>query len=142
MPDNVDAKTRSEVMRRVKSANTKPEMAVRRALHAAGFRFRIHRRDLPGNPDLIFPRYRVAAFVHGCFWHWHGCKRSRMPVSNRDYWESKIARNIERDGLVKKDLQKLGWEICVIWECELQQGIIKLKDQLEMLRRQNGQSAA
>lgn len=123
MPDTVDPVTRSRTMRQVKSTGTKPEMAVRRALHAAGFRFRLHRRDLPGSPDLVLPKFRVVIFVNGCFWHWHGCKRSRMPASNREYWETKIARNVERDHQSRAELEALGWESHVIWECGLQLGI-------------------
>lgn len=110
-------------MRRVKSTGTKPEMRVRRALHAAGFRYRLHRRDLPGSPDLVFPRVRLVIFVNGCFWHWHGCRRSRMPATNREYWEAKIARNVARDERVRAELDALGWEQIVIWECQLQDGI-------------------
>src|SRR5680860_435325 len=114
MPDNVDPVTRSRTMRQVKSVNTKPAMVMRRALNAAGFRFRLHRRDLPGSPDLVFPRFRAVVFVNGCFWHWHGCKRSRMPASNREYWELKIARNVERDRQTLAQLDALGWEVHVI----------------------------
>lgn len=121
-------------MRKIKSTNTRPEMIVRRALHAAGFRFRLHRRDLPGNPDLVFARHKVAVFVHGCFWHWHGCKRSRMPTSNREYWTSKIARNVARDRETMAQLAALGWDVHVFWECELQQGIEDLIEKLNVLR--------
>ena len=120
-------------MRQVRSVNTKPEMIVRSALHAAGYRFRLHRRDLPGNPDLVFPRYKVAVFVHGCFWHWHGCKRSRMPATNRDYWESKIARNVERDRETMTQLAALGWDVHVIWECDLKTGIDELTGNLGLM---------
>lgn len=110
-------------MAKVPAMGSAPEMKVRRAVHRAGFRYRLHRADLPGKPDLVFPRFRLAVFVHGCFWHWHGCKRSRMPAANNDYWTRKIARNVERD---KRNLQTLhdqGWESRIIWECELTQGI-------------------
>ena len=120
-------------MRQVRSVNTKPEMIVRSALHAAGYRFRLHRRDLPGNPDLVFPRYKVVVFVHGCFWHWHGCKRSRMPATNRDYWESKIARNVERDRETMAQLAALGWDVHVIWECDLKTGIDELTGNLGLM---------
>ncbi|MCA9862860.1 MAG: DNA mismatch endonuclease Vsr [Thermomicrobiales bacterium] len=122
-------------MARVPSMGSKPEMTVRRAVHAAGFRYRLHRPDLPGKPDLVFPRYKLAVFVHGCFWHWHGCKRSRMPAANRDYWERKIARNMERDKRHLADLATLGWTVSVIWECELQQGIDALIADLDERRR-------
>jgi len=120
-------------MRQVRSVNTRPEMIVRSALHAAGYRFRLHRRDLPGNPDLVFPRYKVVVFVHGCFWHWHGCKRSRMPATNRDYWESKIARNVERDRETMTQLAVLGWDVHVIWECDLKTGIDELTGNLGLM---------
>jgi len=113
-------------MSRVHSANTKPEMYVRSKVHRAGFRFRLHRKDLPGSPDLTFSQYRVVAFVHGCFWHWHGCKRSRMPASNREYWEKKIGRNVERDQSNLEKLHALGWTVFIIWECELEEGADKL----------------
>jgi DNA mismatch endonuclease (patch repair protein) len=110
-------------MARVHSTGTSPEMKVRRAIHRAGFRFRLHRADLPGKPDLVFPRFRLVVFVHGCFWHWHGCKRSRMPATNRDYWTRKIARNVERDQRNQQRLIDLDWEVRIIWECELAAGI-------------------
>ncbi len=133
MPDTVDEQTRSAIMRRVKSTGTEPELRVRRALHAAGFRYRLHRRDLPGRPDLVFPRYKLLVFVHGCFWHWHGCKRSRMPISNREYWEAKIARNVARDERTRSDLDALGWEQIVIWECQLPAGIAAATARLQAL---------
>lgn len=133
MPDTVDEQTRSAIMRRVKSTGTEPELRVRRALHAAGFRYRLHRRDLPGRPDLVFPRYKLLVFVHGCFWHWHGCKRSRMPISNREYWEAKIARNVARDERTRSDLDALGWEQIVIWECQLPAGIDAATARLQAL---------
>ena len=120
MPDNVDPATRSRTMSRVRSTNTTPERSVRRLLHRAGYRFRLHRKDLPGKPDLVLPRYRTAVFVHGCFWHWHGCKRSRMPSSNREYWIAKIRRNTERDQHSRERLEALGWSVAVIWECSIE----------------------
>jgi len=138
MPDSVDERTRSDIMRRVKSSGTKPEMQVRRALHAAGYRYRLHRRDLPGSPDLVLARYRLVVFVHGCFWHWHGCKRSRMPGANRDYWEAKLARNVARDQRVGTELDALGWEQLVIWECELEQGIIAVMARLRAMSGGDG----
>ena len=111
---------RSRTMRAVKSENTGPEMAVRRLVHRMGFRYRLHRRDLPGKPDLVFGPRKKAIFVHGCFWHGHKCKRGdRTPKSNRSYWLRKIARNIERDQEKLKELEAQGWRALVIWECEL-----------------------
>lgn len=123
----------------VPSTGSKPEMRVRRALHAAGFRYRLHRADLPGKPDLVFPQFRLAVFVHGCFWHWHGCKRSRMPAANREYWERKIGRNVERDQQQLSELSVLGWEVVVIWECELAPGIEALIARLQARRGHSGE---
>lgn len=111
---------RSAVMRAVKSRDTKPELTVRRAAHALGYRFRLHARHLPGSPDLVFPRLRTAIFVHGCFWHGHDCPRgARAPKANADYWRAKIARNVARDARVRAELETLGWRAVTIWECEL-----------------------
>lgn len=111
---------RSEVMRAVKSANTKPEITLRKALHARGLRYRLNVKTLPGKPDLVFPKYRAVIFVHGCFWHGHDCVRgSRVPKSNRAYWKAKIARNIARDQEQVKALAALGWRAYVQWECAL-----------------------
>lgn len=121
-------------MRQVKSNGTSPEMKVRRALHAAGFRYRLHRKDLPGNPDLVLPRFRIALFIHGCFWHWHGCKRSRMPQDNRSYWETKIQRNVARDRKTLEALKLSGWSPSIIWECELSAGTERLIEELSALK--------
>ena len=111
--------TRSQMMARVRSKDTKPEMAVRRACHALGLRFRLHRRDLPGSPDLIFPRWNVALFVHGCFWHRHAhCSRASTPASNVEFWRTKFRRNERRDQAAVKALGQLGWQVHVVWECE------------------------
>jgi DNA mismatch endonuclease, patch repair protein len=107
-------------MSRVHSTDTSPELVVRRALHRAGFRYRLHRKDLPGTPDLAFPGRRKALFVHGCFWHGHTCARgARTPKSNRDYWQAKIARNKARDTAHQEQLRALGWDVLVVWECEV-----------------------
>ena len=128
--DRARRATRSEIMSRIRSKNTGPEMKVRKALHRAGHRFRIHRADLPGCPDLLFPRYRLALFVNGCFWHWHGCKRSRMPKSNVKYWTAKIKGNVDRDRHVCAQLERLGWHWRVIWECEIAYGVERLLQEL------------
>ena len=121
MADVFSKEERSRVMRRVKSADTKPEMRVRRWLHAQGFRFRLHRKDLAGNPDIVLRRHRTVIFVHGCFWHGHsGCKAADLPASNREYWEKKIGRNVERDRRNLALLQEQGWRVIVLWECKLE----------------------
>ena len=113
------ALTRSEIMARVRSKNTTPEMAVRRTLHAAGLRFRLHRADLPGRPDIVLPGRRAVVFVHGCFWHSHpGCKRARIPATRREYWVPKLLRNVERDRTAAAALQRAGWRVFITWECE------------------------
>ena len=135
MADNVSPAKRSRTMAAVKSKNTSPELKLRRALHRAGFRFRLHRRDIPGNPDVWLPRYRMAVFVHGCFWHWHGCKRSRMPATNVEYWTSKINRTKNRDQMNKQKLESLGWECVVVWECNLSEMTEILIERLNTLRK-------
>lgn len=113
---------RSRIMRAVKSRDTAPEMAVRRLLYSMGYRYRLHRRDLPGKPDLTFQSRRKVIFIHGCFWHGHDCKRgARVPKNNREYWETKIARNRERDIQHYEELNIMGWDILVIWECQLKE---------------------
>ena len=117
--DKVDAATRSRIMASVRSKNTKPEMRVRKTAHRIGYRYRLHRKDLPGKPDLAFPSRRIALFVHGCFWHGHPCKRGdRMPATNVDYWREKIARNQRRDTANRLLLRELGWTPVVVWECQ------------------------
>lgn len=110
---------RSENMRRIKSQSTGPEMAVRRALHAAGFRFTLHRTTLPGCPDIVLPKYRTAIQVRGCFWHSHGCQISHVPKSRLEYWGSKLQRNKLRDSYNDRKLRRLGWRLIVVWECRL-----------------------
>ncbi|EPR17531.1 Fis family transcriptional regulator [Sphingobium indicum IP26] len=113
------ALSRSETMARVPSKNTTPEMRVRRVLHARGLRYRLHARDLPGRPDLVFRKAKVAVFVHGCFWHSHpGCSRARIPSSRQDYWIPKLERNVKRDAQVQVELIDAGWTVVVVWECE------------------------
>lgn len=107
-------------MSRIKSGNTKPELVVRSLLHSMGYRFRLHRKDLPGKPDIVLPKYRSVIFVHGCFWHrHHKCKYAYNPKSNMDFWQKKFKANIERDVRVIKELKDLGWNILIVWECEI-----------------------
>ena len=120
MVDMVPPDRRSEIMCRITGKDTEPEMAVRRLLHALGFRFRLHRKDLPGKPDIVLPKFKTAILVHGCFWHGHGCSpKNRRPKSNTDYWNPKIDRNIRRDAENLKKLNSLGWKAVVVWACEL-----------------------
>jgi len=120
LTDNLAPAARSERMRQVRSKDTRPEMIVRRLAHRLGYRFRLHRRDLPGSPDLVFPARRAIIFVHGCFWHQHDCPRgSRRPSSNAAYWHPKLARNVERDGKARQQLENEGWRVLVLWECEM-----------------------
>ena len=122
---------RSALMSRIRSSGTKPEIAVRRALHALGFRFRLHRRELPGKPDIVLPKYRLAIFVHGCFWHQHaGCRLASRPKTRGDYWEPKLAANVARDARHAAALGALGWRVATVWECHTRdakrlEGIVK-----------------
>jgi DNA mismatch endonuclease (patch repair protein) len=116
---NVD-RGRSEIMRAVRSENTKAELVVRRILYSLGYRYRLHRKDLPGSPDIVFSSRRKVIFVHGCFWHGHDCKRgARKPKSNSEYWQAKVARNRARDASSTDQLRRTGWESLIVWECEL-----------------------
>lgn len=115
---------RSAIMRAVKSKDTAPEIQVRRFVHRLGYRFRLHCKNLPGTPDLVLPRLKCAIFVHGCFWHRHGCPRgARVPKTNTRYWRSKIERNVSRDASTRLQLRSLGWRLLVIWECELRSNL-------------------
>ena len=115
--DKVSAADRSRMMATVRGKNTKPELAVRSALFAAGYRYRLHRRDLPGSPDIVLPRYRVAVFVHGCFWHSHDCPRGQRPASNVEFWSAKLDGNLARDRANRAALEAAGWAVAVIWQC-------------------------
>lgn len=122
MADKLTKQRRSENMRRIRGRDTKPEMVVRRLVHSLGYRYRLQRRDLPGKPDLVFGPRRKVVFVHGCFWHQHDkaeCLDGRLPKSNTGYWEPKLRRNVERDAEVQRRLESEGWQILVIWECEI-----------------------
>ena len=134
MADIISKAKRSHVMAQVRSKNTRPEIITRRAIHAAGFRFRLHQKSLPGSPDIVLSRYKTVVFVNGCFWHWHGCKASRMPSTNRPYWESKINRNVERDRTTYVALEAEGWSIRTVWECELSREVGELVRHLEQRR--------
>ena len=119
MTDIVDSKRRSAMMARIRDRDTTPELAVRRIAHRMGLRFRLHRKNLPGRPDLVFPKHRLAVFVHGCFWHRHqGCRFASNPKSRVAFWKEKFAANVDRDARQQAALKELGWSVLVIWECE------------------------
>ena len=132
MTDVFDPEKRSAVMRRVKGRDTGPEMTVRRILTGLGARYRLHRKDLPGNPDVVMPGRRLALFVHGCFWHGHDCPRgARVPKQNRDYWLAKVGRNRARDTASTTALEAAGWRVETIWECQM-------KDEAALTERLRG----
>ncbi len=110
---------RRRIMQAVKSKDTKPEMLVRRLLHGMGYRYRLHRKDLPGRPDIAFVSRRKAIFVHGCFWHGHGCSKGRLPKSRLDYWQPKLDENMRRDRIKQEQLEEMGWRVLVVWQCEI-----------------------
>lgn len=122
--DKISPEKRSWNMSRIKSKDTSPEKKVRSFLHRAGYRFRIHVKQLPGSPDIVLPKYRTVIFVHGCFWHRHkGCKFTYKPKSRKDFWSEKFRQNIKRDKQQQKKLSELGWKVLVIWECETKKDI-------------------
>jgi len=119
MADRLSPEKRSWLMSRVRGKDTAPELAVRRAAHSLGLRFRLHRKDLPGSPDLVFPRRKTVVFVHGCFWHRHdGCKKATTPKSHEEFWQEKFARNVARDRRVIRELEDQGWRALIVWQCE------------------------
>ena len=120
MVDKFSKETRSHVMSRIRGKDTKPEILVRSYLFSRGLRFRKNDRRYPGSPDIVLPKYNTIVFVHGCFWHFHdGCKYAKMPKSNVDYWKKKLCRNKERDERNQKELEAMGWNVIIVWECEL-----------------------
>lgn len=129
MTDNLTKAQRRHTMRRVKAKDTGPEMIVRRLIHAAGYRYRLHRANLPGKPDLVFPGRKKVIFVHGCFWHQHpGCKAADRPAGNREYWDKKLDRTVVRDRTNLAKLEEMGWQVLVVWECTI-------KDREDLARR-------
>ena len=117
--DTLDTETRSRLMSGVAQKNTRPEMLLRSALHRAGLRYRLHVKGLPGTPDIVFPRFRAVAFVHGCYWHSHGCYKSTVPKSNQDFWKGKFRASRARDERKRIELLEHGWRVLVVWECSL-----------------------
>jgi DNA mismatch endonuclease (patch repair protein) len=119
MADRLTQKQRSILMSGVRTKHTAPELTVRSVAHRAGYRFSLHRKDLPGTPDIVFPRFKSVVFVHGCFWHQHkGCSKSTQPATRKKFWTAKLSRNMSRDAENRKKLRKTGWRVLVIWECE------------------------
>jgi len=115
----MNQEARSRIMRENKGKNTKPELAVRKMLHSLGYRFRLHRKDLPGSPDIVLPRYQTVIFVHGCFWHQHsGCSLASVPQTRSDFWKEKLRKNQARDKRNQIKLEEMGWNVVVLWECE------------------------
>lgn len=118
MVDNLTPERRSRLMSRVRGKDTKPEMIVRRLVHRLGYRFRLHRRDLPGSPDMVFPNRKKVILVHGCYWHRHDCKKATTPKSNTEFWQKKFDDNVMRDNKNLRDLAERGWGTMVVWQCE------------------------
>lgn len=126
-------------MAAITGKNTQPELALRRFLHALGYRFRLHRKDLPGKPDIVMPRLRTCIFVHGCFWHRHaGCRYATTPKTRSEFWAEKFLRNVERDLVNVRALEALGWKVMIVWECEIRQGggrLLELHHALQVANR-------
>lgn len=130
--DTLSPEQRSLNMSRIRSKDTKPEMLVRRHLHALGFRFRLHSSKLPGHPDIVLPKWRTVIFVNGCFWHRHeGCKVATMPKSNVEFWQAKFERNVIRDKMEHESLVEDGWHVIVLWECEVKSRLPELADEIK-----------
>jgi DNA mismatch endonuclease (patch repair protein) len=119
MVDNLTKDQRSKNMSRIRSKNTKPEMIVRKKLHSLGYRYRLHKKELPGKPDIFLKKFNLAIFVNGCFWHQHGCKKTSMPKSNKNYWTEKLKKNVIKDKKNKKTLLNMGFNVLTMWECEI-----------------------
>ena len=143
MADTFTKSKRSEIMSRIGGKDTAPELRVRRLLHSLGFRFRLHCEDLPGKPDIVLPRHRKIMLIHGCFWHGHsGCPRAALPTTNTSFWEKKISGNIARDRKVQLELCSLGWELLVLWQCQLKSVELLSKRLLRFLREKDGEIKA
>ena len=137
MADTTLPEKRSRIMASIHSRDTKPEMYVRRALWTHGFRYRLHARQLPGVPDLVLRKYRTAIFIHGCFWHQHGCPKTHRPSSNRQYWDRKLDGNVARDLRNQAKLLELGWSVLIVWECSLPNDTEQVLQFLDTLRNQH-----
>lgn len=139
MVDVVDPATRSKMMASIKGTNTRPEVALRKALHARGLRFRLHNKQLPGTPDIVLPKFKAVIFVHGCFWHRHeACRYATMPATRKDFWSDKFAANIRRDQRSYDSLIGAGWRVKVVWECHLKsKGANAIASELEQWLKHN-----
>lgn len=134
--DKITTEQRSDNMRRIRSKDTSPELVLRRLVHSLGYRFRLHRKDLPGHPDLVFPGRRKIIFAHGCFWHQHeDCREGRVPSSRIEYWAPKLERNRRRDANNRRQLEQNGWDVLVIWECEMKDSARLTKTLKRFLRK-------
>jgi DNA mismatch endonuclease (patch repair protein) len=146
MADKFSKQKRSEIMSGVRTAHTTPEVCVRKALHALGYRFRLQRKDLPGKPDIVLPKYKTVIFVHGCFWHSHTCKKGQtLPQTNADFWIEKLSKNVQRDRENNEALKVLGWNVVVMWECETKTNeklMATLTERLSPITRRNDNSFA
>ena len=132
--NHIISASRSKNMSAIKSKNTKPEIAVRKLLHSMGYRFRLHRKDLPGSPDIVLPKYKTVIFVHGCFWHRHeNCKYASTPKTRKEFWENKFKSNLKRDAEVQEKIKNIGWQSVVIWECEIKNK--EIKDRLLLIKK-------
>jgi DNA mismatch endonuclease, patch repair protein len=137
MADRFTRIVRSKIMASVRTRNTRPEVRVRSLLHAAGFRFRLHRKNMPGSPDIVLARFNTVVFVHGCFWHSHKCRRGGRPATHTRFWDSKLDRNSERDRQNTRRLRAAGWHVAVIWECDIDGGVRRLVKRLLMSASSN-----
>ncbi len=135
MADTLTRAERSALMARIRGTDTKPEVFVRSALHRAGFRFRLHGRTLPGRPDIVLPKHRTVVFVHGCFWHRHGCALSSEPATRRAFWREKFARNVARDKRTAAALRRAGWRVLTVWECSLRTAARREQAVARLVRR-------
>ena len=138
MTDRISVNQRSSLMSRVRGRDTRPELRVRRRVWSDGFRYKLHVRTLPGTPDLVLSKYRMAVFVHGCFWHQHDCPKSKRPASNRDFWDRKLDANVERDTRNLAELGGMGWTWFTVWECSLERDTDNLLEALRLARAGSG----
>lgn len=125
MADIFNKKKRSQIMSRISGKDTKPELFIRKAIFAEGYRYRLHRKDLPGNPDIVFSKRKKVIFINGCFWHGHNCKKAALPTTNKIFWEKKLTGNKERDKRNLSKLKTLGWKSLVIWQCQIKKSTLK-----------------